>query len=304
MRIVLIAHGWLPIPPISWGAIETLIWDSYTILTRLGHQVLIVNTRTKEEIIRVSNEFRPDIVHLHWDEYFDILPKIAGKKVVTSHKTELPLLNNREFHSGDFVLCALNQRIKDQYINAGVSAERIYLMPNGTNKDDFVFKESNSGDKTIYLSDIREAKCQYKYTSIESVYFVGNITCKKFVRNDRYIGVWDRNMVHANLTEFANLLLLSSGECHSLVVCEAVMCGLGVVVSEAASAHLDRTKPWISVIPNDKLDDMEYIESEIIKNRKISVTMRKEIREYAIQNFSIDKNVVKLYTYIAQLGNK
>ena len=82
------------------------------------------------------------------------------------------------------------------------------------------------------------------------------------------------------------------------------MSGLGVVVSEAASAHLDRTKPWITVIPNDKLDDVPYVESEIIKNRRISITMRKDIREYAIQNFSIETNIVKLYTYMAQLGNK
>ena len=304
MRIVLIAHGWLPIPPVSWGAVETLIWDSYTILTRLGHHVLIVNTRNKEEIIRLSNEFIPDIIHLHWDEYFDILPKITGSKVVTSHKTELPLLNNSEFHRGDFILCALSQRIRDQYIAAGVSRDRIYLMPNGTNKADFVFNESTRWDSTIYLADIREDKCQYKYTSIESLYFVGNITCQKFVRNDRYIGVWNRNTVHSTLTDFANLLLLSNGECHSLVVCEALMSGLGVVVSEAASAHLDRTKPWITVIPNDKLDDVPYVESEIIKNRRISITMRKDIREYAIQNFSIETNIVKLYTYMAQLGNK
>jgi hypothetical protein len=82
------------------------------------------------------------------------------------------------------------------------------------------------------------------------------------------------------------------------------MCGLGVVVSEQASANLDRSKPWITVIPTDKLDDIAYVEAAIIANRSVSVTMRNEIREYAIQNFSLESNIVKLYTHIAQLDNK
>jgi len=40
------------------------------------------------------------------------------------------------------------------------------------------------------------------------------------------------------------------------------------------------------VIPDDKWNDIEYVEQELKKNRDISVTMRKEIRQYGVDNFS------------------
>ena len=64
------------------------------------------------------------------------------------------------------------------------------------------------------------------------------------------------------------------------------MAGLGIVVSECASANLDINKDFIDVVPNDKLNDIDYVQDIIVKNREISVNMRKEIREYALSNFS------------------
>jgi len=68
MRYVLIAHGYLSIPPPGWGAIEILVWDTYQWLTKQGHAVQIVNTPHHSEIIRLTNDFKPDRIHLHWDE--------------------------------------------------------------------------------------------------------------------------------------------------------------------------------------------------------------------------------------------
>jgi hypothetical protein len=44
MKICLIGPGIMSIPPPGWGAVEILIWDYYQALTRLGHEVQIVNT--------------------------------------------------------------------------------------------------------------------------------------------------------------------------------------------------------------------------------------------------------------------
>ena len=52
--------------------------------------------------------------------------------------------------------------------------------------------------------------------------------------------------------------------------------------------------PFVTVIPDDKWNDIEYVEQELKKNRKISVTMRKEIRQYGVDNFSWQK-LVKTY---------
>ena len=62
---------------------------------------------------------------------------------------------------------------------------------------------------------------------------------------------------------------------------EAFAAGLGVVISEFAKANLDLDKKFITVIPEKKITDIEYVEEQIIKNRKYSVEHREEIRDYA-----------------------
>lgn len=43
MKISLIGPGVMPIPPNGWGGVEHLIWDMYQSLTKLGHEIQIVN---------------------------------------------------------------------------------------------------------------------------------------------------------------------------------------------------------------------------------------------------------------------
>ena len=45
MRVSIIGPGIMPIPPTGWGAVEILIWDYYQELTKLGHEVQIINTQ-------------------------------------------------------------------------------------------------------------------------------------------------------------------------------------------------------------------------------------------------------------------
>ena len=63
----------------------------------------------------------------------------------------------------------------------------------------------------------------------------------------------------------------------------ALSAGLGVVVCEWGKANLDQTKEFITVIPEDKISDLEFVESEIIKNREYSINHRQEILEYSKQ---------------------
>jgi len=60
---------------------------------------------------------------------------------------------------------------------------------------------------------------------------------------------------------------------------------LGVVVSECASANLDITRPWITVIPNDKLDDLEYVVARIAENKNAALSSREDIRKYGLSKF-------------------
>lgn len=71
------------------------------------------------------------------------------------------------------------------------------------------------------------------------------------------------------------------------------MCGLGVVCNEIRSANLDREKDFITIIPNDKFNDIPFIQKAIEENRKISIQKREEIRKYALDQFSW-KNIIKI----------
>ena len=113
------------------------------------------------------------------------------------------------------------------------------------------------------------------------------------------MGHWTKDILYKNLSHYGNMILLSDGEADPLVVKEGLIAGLGVVVSECASANLDLSKPFITVIPNEKLNDLKYVEEMIKKNRKISVNMRDEIRKYAFENFSWKKVIEKYITLIS-----
>lgn len=64
---------------------------------------------------------------------------------------------------------------------------------------------------------------------------------------------------------------------------EALAAGLGVVVCEWGKANLDTNKEFITVIPEDKINDIGFVEDAIIKNREYSVSHRSEIVEYSKQ---------------------
>ena len=78
-----------------------------------------------------------------------------------------------------------------------------------------------------------------------------------------------------------------------LVVKEALVNGLGVVISKYAAHDLPEL-PFVTVIPDDKLEDIPYVEEKIKENREVAIGMRDDIREYAIENFSWE-GLVKLY---------
>ena len=289
--VVLIGHGFIPIPPKGWGAVESLIWEEYLELKKT-YTVHIVNIQGFDAIVNAVSLHFPDIVNLHREELYKIFNHIdASVKYVTSHVPELPLSNDQAFIKGDFhsiVLCKSNY---DKYVSCGRSPSNLSIRPNFITPSLYAFSETcQIPDRSIYLASIVKRKCQYKYVSISSIDFVGPGN----LNSPNHKGEWSKTRVYSDLTKYANLVLLSKIECHSCAVIESLVCGLGVVVSQGASAHLD-DKPWITIIPDDKVDDIAYVENAIQENRKIAISCRKEIREYAISKFSVETRVKELY---------
>ena len=120
------------------------------------------------------------------------------------------------------------------------------------------------------------------FQDIKSMYFAGGHFDDRFDKtNPRWLGEWRREKLYSELTEYANLALLSDGEAHPAVCQEAFSAGLGVVISECASANLDLDRSFIDVIPENRIDDTNYIESVLEKNRRYSIENRSEILQYA-----------------------
>lgn len=291
MRISIIGPA-LPIPPKGWGAVESLIWDMKLSLNKLGHEVQIVNVGDPYQIISMINQFRPDFVHINYDDWIGLYPYIQYPCAVTTHFAYI----NRPELMGDY-----RSRVFDQFktikpnvfglsgdINsiydylAEIPANKLYLNPNGVMLENFRFTDNPEfSDRSIYLAKVDHRKRQFLFQNIDSLWYAGNIAENRFDQSKNYLGEWPKEHLYQNLTEYGNLVLLSDGEAHPLVCMEAFAAGLGVVVSQWATANLDLDKKFISVIPEDRIEDISFIEKTIIENRKYSIKHREEILDYA-----------------------
>ena len=281
----------MPIPPTGWGAVEILIWDTKNALEKLGHKVHIVNTKDGRQIIDEINNFRPDFVHVHYDEFIPIVPYIQYPNAITSH---FGYLERPEMFNGYInilnaftqikpnVFC-LSEGIKNVYkVMSGIPSERLFVTPNGVDTAKFrTVEEPKYPDRSIYLAKIDYRKRQHLFQGINSLWFAGNNADPRFNVKKNYLGEWSKDVLHQELTEYGNLVLLSDGEAHPLVCMEALAAGLGVVVCEWGKANLDTDKEFITVIPEAKINDLKYVEDAIIKNREYSIAHRKEILEYS-----------------------
>jgi len=291
MRISIIGPA-LPIPPKGWGAVESLIWDMKLSLNKLGHEVQIVNVGDSYQIINMINEFRPDFVHINYDDWIGLYPYIQYPCAVTTH---FAYIERPELMSG------YKQRVFDQFTNikpnvfglsdginnvyntlARIPKDKLYLNPNGVMMENFRFTENPEfPDRSIYLAKVDHRKRQFLFQSIDSLWYAGNIAENRFDQSKNYLGEWQKEVLYQNLTDYGNLILLSDGEAHPLVCMEAFAAGLGVVVSEWGTANLDLDRKFISVVPEDKIEDISFIEEIIVKNREYSIEHRQEILDYA-----------------------
>ena len=162
-------------------------------------------------------------------------------------------------------------------------------------------------DRSIYLALVdHQIKRQYLFCGIPGLDFVGPIFDKTDFTDENYLGEWSRAKIAQDLTEYANLVLLSEAEAATALVClEALASGLGLVISEANTEYLDTSLPFIDVIPESKIHDRDFVACVIAENRIKALGMRQQIREYAVSNFDV-ANIIEnrylplAYTAIAQ----
>ena len=316
MKVSIVGPGIMPIPPTGWGAVEILIWDQKLALEKLGHEVDIVNTQSPVEILSQVNKFRPDFVHIQYDDFIELYPYVQYPCAITSHFGYFEQPNKWDYYGERIakpfgriqpnVFC-LSGGIKDVYADVlKVPEKRLFVTPNGVNVDNFRATISPEfPDRSIYLAKIDYRKRQHMFQSISSLYYAGNTADPRFDTSNNYLGEWSKDTLYTHLTEYGNLVLLSDGEAHPLVCLEAFAAGLGVVVSEWAAANLDTDREFITVIAEEKINDIGFVEEMIVKNRNYCNNNREEIIEYA-KEFDWVNVVDKYYVSSMQtiIGNQ
>ena len=304
MKIALIGPGIMPIPPEGWGGVEHLIWNFHNQLKKDGDEVTIINTKDLHKIVNTINTGKFDAVHLHYDQYANIMPYIeCDRKMITSH---YPYLENPEpqyeflydlLKDSKSHIVSLSDRIRDEFIRRGI--DDVSVLPCGIETDLYSLDDVVHSDRSIVVGKLeprkRQAFLQKKGLNID---FIGNNADPSFDIDDPcYFGEQSKQDIMDNLTAYASMVLLSSGEAHPFVCLEGMAAGLGLVLSEQSTANLDLSQPFITVIPDDKLEDISYIKDKIQENRTISISMRNEIREYCRTNFDWS-SIIKQYKEI------
>lgn len=311
MKIALIGPGIMPIPPDGWGAVESLIWEIANELTEKGHEGVIINTPDMDEIIQNISEDQYDFIHLFYDVFVPIMDEI--KKIspnsITSFSSAYPYVDQFEYHKRDgydkifnwivdqtdhYNFC-LSDKDLNAYKSKGANQNNLLRLGLGAQHREFKFNTvCEKPDISLYMAKIEQRKRQWIYQSIDNIEFVGRYTnSTTFNKNNKnYIGEWTTKQKHKNVTKYANLVLLSNGENGTpLVIKEALVSGLGIVCSKYSAYDLDDSLPFIDVLDDQEMNDLDYVKNVLEKNRIISISMRNDIREYGIKNFSWQKIV-------------
>jgi len=318
MKIALIGPGIMSIPPDGWGAVEMLIWDYTTILRALGHRVEIINTPDRELIKFEVEHGKYDVVHLHYDVFHDIitdLVPLCKALVVSSH---YPFLNvpamwgrdqygpvfKRYSENKDFTIFASSQKDINTFVELGKSLEEnTWLSKLGVRPGPYQYNEYPTFDSTLCFSQVCDRKRQYlmqNWGDECAIDIYGRREQGRFNNSKNYKGELPREILNQHITNYSNFILLSEVENTTpLVVKEALICGLGVVVSEAVTPELDTSKSFIDVIPESEINNQDYIKDVVIKNKRHSRQIRREIREYGIDEFGLEN--ILAYEYIPKL---
>ena len=309
MKICLIGPG-TTIPPTSWGACEIIVWEYYNQLLKLDIDAHFISVKNHNQIISYIKNGSFDLVHIMYDDMIQLAPRIhtyCKNIVYTTHWAYLPQIYSQKRmykpfktllkHKHLVQILPLSTSIRNVYIKAGISPNKLHVIHNGANPESFKFcEEVRYPTRSIYVGKIEFRKRQHVYQKMKNLYFVGNYHNSPFhTKSSNYLGSWTKDQLYTHLTDYANILLMSDGEADPLVIKEALMAGLGVVCNEISSANLDRDKDFITIIPDNKFNDIPFVQKALEENRKISVNKRGEIRKYALEKFSWKNIIQKQY---------
>jgi glycosyltransferase involved in cell wall biosynthesis len=313
MKVALVSSGYNPAPPLS-NSILTLLQDYQYYSEKNGHEVDIFNHQDVHHIIDEINNRDYDFVHLHHGSFvLDFNQSLQQRFCFTSHAGHLLKFDQwsdafkQEFESYLDApgIIALSPVSKQLFLDAGYTG---YLptQANGIDTQKINRQEQGNG-KAICLGWIQPRKQQRLLAETVdgqiAVDFVGPLDDPDFRegKTTKYQGVWSLPEVYQRLTEYSCLVLISKGEVAPLVVLEAMAAGLGIVVSESASANL-HPQDFIKVLPDDILTNATPANQQIVCESieqliQTNPLSRPEIVAYAQEHFDFSQ-IIKSYSRI------
>lgn len=299
-KILVVAPGSLPIPPKSWGAVETIVWETSKLYTEQGFEVWILNTKNMKKWKEAGRDSF-DVILCHSDidcpkvKYFWPSTPLIGvshygyaafpEKWDRRYKEILMNMNCCEF-----IICLSDSIMKT--FEKFVAKEKLIVSPNGTSFES-KYLEIDKNDQIIVLGKIEPRKKQYEIwknsaQSKLSFIFVGPIVdarVKREIQKNREVkkifpGAKTRLELEKELGSFKALLLLSDGEADALVLYEAQAVGLPIIVSPQAVGSQDLGLDWIKII--DSFENLNEI-AKLLSNVKSSSL---EISLYAKSHYN------------------
>jgi glycosyltransferase involved in cell wall biosynthesis len=313
MKLCHVMHGRLPMPPRGWAPLENSVCDMKFWCERLGHSFAIVNIANAAGIADAVNRIQPDVVHIHSEEQFGLAANLRGRVKILGCQWPLAFQPGHEaaaqwLFAGDSRICCLSEAMRDRCLALGVAPARLFLSRNGARGDLIRHApEPKYPDKSICAGMINRRKRQHLLMAMPFVDIVGPIRPVKAEkdrpdfdpRSANYRGEWPHARLHDALTDYASLVLPSSYEIAPTIVGEALMAGLGVVVSEAGAANLDRRLPFITVVSEEVMASPGRLAEAIRENQQVARTMRDTIRQYAMDNFEWGRIVPAYLDHLA-----
>jgi len=255
MKLALIGPGIMPIPPNGWGAVESLIWDYALELDELDHEGTIINTPDWDEIIKYLNEDSYEFAHLHYDVFHPIMDRI-------SEETNIPKLAISSHYP---YIDQPHMHRRDGYDRTfdWIINNKKYYVFCISKKDYNTFKNAGADESRLILSENGANHKRFTYRS-------------EALKPNRslYLG-----QVYHRKKQWIYQCIDSIDF---------------VGQNTGATAFDPSINSFVSVIPDEKLEDIEYVEEKIKENREVSISMRDDIRQFAIDNFSWE-SLVKLY---------
>jgi hypothetical protein len=306
MKILFITPGFGLWPNDGWGACENLTYELSNELRNLGHTIFIYHSQNSYGLRNMILENSPDVVHCEYDDYVHWLFPLKNEfqNIEFRFTTHYAYLTNEKLREGynpifkdaiqatkkGIKLFCLSIEISNVYIANGADPLNIRIFHNGANKN-IRFADISLLNKAVCIAKVEYRKGQQYLTNIPEVHIVGPIH-DKCINLTSYKGHWKRNELFENLTNYSCLVLLSGGEAHPLVICEAMMAGLSLVISRVASANLD-IKPWIYIIEESDFTNTEKLQTIISQTIANNYQYRCEIRNYALEKFAWDSIALK-----------